>query len=70
MEIFQKILEKLAQNKVKYILSEHEPVRTSLEAAKIRGVDLKTGAKAMIVKAKAEYYEAVAKQLLQPFQKV
>jgi len=31
---------------------EHEEVRTSEEAAKIRGVDLSTGAKAMVIKSK------------------
>ncbi|KKR05976.1 MAG: Aspartyl-tRNA synthetase [candidate division WS6 bacterium GW2011_GWF2_39_15] len=35
-----------------YKYMEHEEVRTSEEAAKIRGVDLSTGAKAMVIKSK------------------
>lgn len=37
---------------IEYKYLEHEEVRTSEEAAKIRGLDLSTGAKAMIVKSK------------------
>lgn len=36
---------------VDYVLTEHAEVRTSAEAARIRGVDLRTGAKAMVVAA-------------------
>jgi prolyl-tRNA editing enzyme YbaK/EbsC (Cys-tRNA(Pro) deacylase) len=47
---FEKIKAFLEQNKVKFDLTTHEPVRTSEEAAKVRGVDLASGAKAMILK--------------------
>ena len=56
MSVFEKILALLEKNHVPYRLTEHEPVRTSEEAAKIRGVALKTGAKAMIVRGKDKYY--------------
>lgn len=48
--IFEKIKSLLDSNNVNYKLAIHEPVRTSEEAAAIRGVDISTGAKAMIVK--------------------
>jgi Ala-tRNA(Pro) deacylase len=38
---------------VEFRLSRHEPVTTSAEAAAIRGADLGSGAKAMLVKGKA-----------------
>lgn len=56
MSVFEKILALLEENGIPYKLTEHEPVRTSEEAARIRGVALKTGAKAMIVRAKDDYY--------------
>lgn len=37
---------------VEYQLYEHEPVYTSQEAAKVRGVELKTGCKSMVLKTK------------------
>ncbi len=55
-EVFEKIKQLLDAQKVQYTLTEHEPVRTSIEAAQIRGVDLSTGAKAMVVKANNQYY--------------
>ncbi len=56
MTIFEQILALLENKNVKYRLTEHKPVRTSEEAASIRGVALKTGAKAMIVRGKDHYY--------------
>ncbi len=56
MSVFEQILALLDNNHVPYRLTEHEPVRTSEEAASLRGVPLKTGAKAMIVRGKDEYY--------------
>lgn len=47
----KKIKQMLDQNKVEYQFLEHEPVRTSEEAAKVRGTKLSEGAKAMIVKS-------------------
>ena len=43
-------------NKIDYKLITHEAVRTSEEAAKIRGNDLKSGAKAMVVKAGENFF--------------
>lgn len=52
-EAVSKILELLNQHGCTYRTFEHEPVRTSDEAAKTRpGYSLKQGAKAMIVRAK------------------
>ena len=56
MSIFEQILALLEKHNIPYRLTEHEPVRTSEEAARIRGVALKTGAKAMIVRGKGDYY--------------
>jgi Ala-tRNA(Pro) deacylase len=36
--------------KIKYDLSEHKAVKTSEEAAEVRGVSLASGAKAMLLK--------------------
>src|SRR5438105_2779670 len=56
MSVFEKILALLEKHNVPYKLTEHEPIRTSEEAARIRGAALKTGAKAMIARGKDEYY--------------
>jgi Ala-tRNA(Pro) deacylase len=47
-----KILRLFAENNVCYQLYKHPPVYTSEEAAKVRGVDLKTGCKSMVLKRK------------------
>lgn len=44
------IKELLDSNGVTYEVSEHEPVYTSEQAAKVRGVELKTGVKALVLK--------------------
>jgi Ala-tRNA(Pro) deacylase len=56
MTVFEQIINLLESKHVAYKLTEHAPVRTSEEAARIRGVPLKTGAKAMIAKCKDDYY--------------
>lgn len=56
MSVFEQILALLEEHNVPYRLTEHEPVRTSEQAARIRGAALKTGAKAMIVRGKDSYY--------------
>jgi Ala-tRNA(Pro) deacylase len=53
--IFEQIISLLDEHHVSYALSEHEAVRTSEQAAAVRGASLKTGAKSMILKAKDEY---------------
>jgi prolyl-tRNA editing enzyme YbaK/EbsC (Cys-tRNA(Pro) deacylase) len=51
MSAFSKIKSFLEEHHVSYEYKEHEEVRTSEEAAKARGEDIKIGAKAMILKA-------------------
>lgn len=58
-EDFAKIKKVLDENKVEYKVSEHEPVYTSEQAARIRGVDIKTGAKSIVVRSKGEFYNFV-----------
>ena len=48
LKIIKKLLD---QNGITYQVSEHEPVYTSEQAAKVRGVELKTGVKALVLKA-------------------
>lgn len=56
MSVFEQILALLEERHVPYKLTEHRAVRTSEEAARLRGVALKTGAKAMIVCGKEDDY--------------
>ncbi len=51
MTVFEQIRKLLEENHIAYHLSEHEKVRTSAQAAAVRGGDAKTGAKAMVAKA-------------------
>lgn len=50
-----KIIELLDQNKINYEITEHVPVFTSEEAARVRGVDDDSGAKSMLLKHKDGY---------------
>jgi prolyl-tRNA editing enzyme YbaK/EbsC (Cys-tRNA(Pro) deacylase) len=50
MKVFTEIKNFLDENKIDYEFKEHEEVLTSEEAAKVRGEDIKIGAKAMILK--------------------
>ncbi len=52
MNTVENVLKVLGENKVVYKKSEHEPVRTSEEASKIRGVPLKSGVKALLLKTR------------------
>jgi len=49
--LFDRIISKLEHLGIKYQLDEHQPVYTSEESAKIRGADLKQGAKALLMYA-------------------
>jgi len=49
--VFQKIIALLDGQHIQYQLFEHEPVRTSEEAARMRGSNIKQGAKSLIFKA-------------------
>lgn len=55
MTAFSKLKAFLDENKVSYEYKEHEEVRTSEEAAKARGEDIKIGAKAMILKCNERF---------------
>lgn len=48
-----KILSIFKENNIEYQLYEHEPVYTSQQAATVRGVELKTGCKSMVLKTKS-----------------
>ena len=48
----ERILDLFKQNNVAYQLYEHPPVYTSEEAAQVRGVELRTGCKSMVLKGK------------------
>lgn len=49
--VFDQIVTDLEKKHIEFEVTEHEPVKTSEEAAKIRGVDLSTGAKALVMYA-------------------
>lgn len=49
-EQFEQIKNLLDSNSIKYKVSEHAPVYTSEDAARIRGEDVRTGVKALIFK--------------------
>jgi len=49
--VFERIEEKLQQAGITFTVTRHAPVYTSEEAARIRGVPLCSGAKALVVKA-------------------
>ncbi len=52
MNTVENLFNILEENKIEHKRFEHEPVRTSEEAAKTRGVPLKSGVKAMLLKTK------------------
>ena len=47
------LIDLFRSNGIEYSLYEHAPVYTSEEASKVRNVELKTGVKAMLVRAKS-----------------
>lgn len=56
MDVYSEIIRILDNNKVWYEASMHAAVRTSQEAAAIRGVDIKTGAKAMVIRSEGNFF--------------
>lgn len=50
MGVFDKIKKLLDARKIAYQTFHHEPTRTSQDAARIRGVDLHSGAKALVLR--------------------
>ncbi|MBS3052032.1 MAG: hypothetical protein J4428_01505 [Candidatus Aenigmarchaeota archaeon] len=55
-EQFLKLKKFLDDNNTEYKVMEHEPVYTSEEAAKVRGVELKSGVKALVLKTNEDAY--------------
>lgn len=49
--VFERIVTDLERKQIQFQVTEHEPVKTSEEAAVIRGVSLSTGAKAILLYA-------------------
>ncbi|MBS3174903.1 hypothetical protein J4440_03415 [Candidatus Woesearchaeota archaeon] len=58
-EDFKNIKQFLDKNNIEYKIFEHPPVYTSEDAAKIRNVDIKSGAKSMIVRSEGKFYNFV-----------
>ena len=57
--IHAKLLALLSADAVEFQVMHHAPVTTSAEAAAVRGAELRSGAKAMLVKARAGFVLAV-----------
>ena len=55
MSPYEKIIELLKTNSVWFEKLEHEPVYTSEQAAAVRGMDLESGAKALLFKADNDF---------------
>jgi Ala-tRNA(Pro) deacylase len=55
MEPFYRIILLLQQNDAQFELIEHEPVFTSEQAANIRGLGLKNGAKSLLLKVEDDF---------------
>jgi Ala-tRNA(Pro) deacylase len=58
-DVHARLVALLRDEGVEFRLSHHEPVTTSAEAAAMRGAELRSGAKAMLVKGKAGLVLAV-----------
>jgi aspartyl-tRNA synthetase len=54
--VFEKVKALLNESKVEYDLLEHEPVKTSEEAARVRGTSMSVAPKAMIMKKESGAY--------------
>ena len=54
--VFSKIKSFLDSKELKYEIIVHEPVFTSEQAAKVRGTELKSGAKAMVLRSKGKFF--------------
>lgn len=51
MTLTERLLAYLSENHVDHTVMHHEPVRTSEEAARVRGTPLESGAKALVYRA-------------------
>ena len=62
MSVLENVKRILDEKGIDYRIFEHEPVYTSEQAARVRGVDVKTGVKAMVLKTeKGEYVMALVR---------
>ncbi|MGD0284723.1 MAG: YbaK/EbsC family protein [Candidatus Saccharimonadales bacterium] len=59
MNPYESIINTLKTYSVNYSELEHEPVYTSEQAAKVRGLSIDTGAKSLLLKANDNYYLVV-----------
>jgi Ala-tRNA(Pro) deacylase len=57
--VTERLVRWLRESAVKFDVLEHEPVRTSEEAARVRGTALEDGAKALVVRADDRYVHVV-----------
>src|SRR5579871_2431334 len=58
-DVHERLLDLLRTQGVEFHVSSHDPVTTSAEAAAVRGAELRSGAKAMLVKSKSGFVLAV-----------
>ena len=58
-DVHARLVALLRDERVEFRLTRHEPVTTSAEAAAVRGAELRSGAKAMLVKGKGGLVLAV-----------
>ena len=58
-QVFSRIKGLLDKKHLSYKVMVHEPVHTSEQAAKVRGVALQQGAKAMILRSEGKFYQFV-----------
>lgn len=59
MSVAENVIRIVEEKRIAYRLFEHEPVYTSEQAAQVRGVPLKSGVKAMILKTAERAYVLV-----------
>lgn len=58
-DVHSRLIERLQQAGVEFTETQHDPVFTSVEAARVRGVDLHSGAKALVLKSDHGFLLAV-----------
>jgi len=55
MNPYQEIINLLKTNNISYQETEHQPVYTSEEAAKVRGISISKGAKSLLLKSRDDF---------------
>ncbi|MCP4249231.1 MAG: hypothetical protein GY778_19480 [bacterium] len=53
--LYEKLVDQLTRAGIEFSTLQHRPVYTSAEAAAVRGVDLHSGAKALVIKAGQDF---------------